>query len=84
MFGTRPRSRGVRPGLWGAVSQQITVLRRAGYLAERREGTTRYYRASKDALSKGKAIARFLVTYIGGGMSHDPELLAQAKVTFIA
>jgi len=35
---------------WGAVSQHITVLRRAGYLAERREGTTRYYRANKDAL----------------------------------
>jgi DNA-binding transcriptional ArsR family regulator len=35
---------------WGAVSQHITVLRQAGYLAERREGTTRYYRANKDAL----------------------------------
>lgn len=35
---------------WGAVSQHITVLRKAGYLTERRAGTTRYYRANKEAL----------------------------------
>jgi DNA-binding transcriptional ArsR family regulator len=35
---------------WGAVSQHLTVLRKAGYLTERRDGTTRYYRANKDAL----------------------------------
>jgi DNA-binding transcriptional ArsR family regulator len=35
---------------WGAISQHITVLRQAGYLSERREGTTRYYRANKEAL----------------------------------
>jgi DNA-binding transcriptional ArsR family regulator len=35
---------------WGAVSQHLTVLRKAGYLTERREGTTRYYRADKQAL----------------------------------
>ena len=35
---------------WGAVSQHITVLRNAGYLTERRAGTTRYYRANKEAL----------------------------------
>jgi hypothetical protein len=29
-------------------------------------------------------MARFLVTYIGGGMSHDPELMAQAKAAFMA
>jgi DNA-binding transcriptional ArsR family regulator len=35
---------------WGAVSQHITVLRNAGYLTERRAGTTRYYRANKEVL----------------------------------
>jgi len=35
---------------WGAVSQHITVLRNAGFLIERRQGTTRFYRADKDAL----------------------------------
>ena len=29
-------------------------------------------------------MARFLVTYIGGGMPHDPELMAQAQAAFMA
>jgi hypothetical protein len=29
-------------------------------------------------------MARFLVTYMGGGMPHDPELMAQAKAAFLA
>ena len=35
---------------WGAVSQHLTVLRKAGYLVERRQGTSRYYQADKEAL----------------------------------
>lgn len=35
---------------WGAVSQHITLLRKAGYLSERRDGTTRYYRANQESL----------------------------------
>ena len=35
---------------WSAVSQQITILRTAGLLIERREGTSRIYRADQAAL----------------------------------
>jgi hypothetical protein len=28
-------------------------------------------------------MARFLITYIGGGMPHDPELIAQARAAFM-
>jgi DNA-binding transcriptional ArsR family regulator len=41
---------------WGAVSQHITVLRKAGYVTERRAGTTRYYRADKEALGALRAV----------------------------
>jgi hypothetical protein len=27
-------------------------------------------------------MSKFLVTYIGGGMPHEPELMAQAKAAF--
>src|SRR5215469_16091527 len=27
-------------------------------------------------------MAKFLVTYVGGGMPHDPELMAQARAAF--
>jgi DNA-binding transcriptional ArsR family regulator len=41
---------------WGAVSQHITVLRNAGFLLERRQGTSRLYRADKDALGALRAV----------------------------
>lgn len=41
---------------WGAVSQHITVLRKAGFLLERRQGTSRLYRADKDALGALRAV----------------------------
>jgi hypothetical protein len=28
------------------------------------------------------AVPKFLVTYVGGGMPHDPELMAQARAAF--
>ena len=38
------------PVSWSAVSQNLGVLRRAGVLCERREGTHRLYRANRAAL----------------------------------
>jgi DNA-binding transcriptional ArsR family regulator len=35
---------------WSAVSQHLRVLKTAGFVAERREGTSRIYRADKAAL----------------------------------
>ena len=35
---------------WSAVSQHLRVLKDAGYVVERREGTSRIYRADKAAL----------------------------------
>jgi len=38
------------PVSWPAISQNLGVLRRAGLIAERREGTHRLYRADRVAL----------------------------------
>jgi DNA-binding transcriptional ArsR family regulator len=38
------------PVSWSAVSQNLGVLRRAGVVTERRDGTRRLYRADRDAL----------------------------------
>ena len=35
---------------WSAISQHLTVLRGAGFLDERREGTSRFYRTNQEAL----------------------------------
>ncbi|MEP6666097.1 MAG: metalloregulator ArsR/SmtB family transcription factor [Nocardioidaceae bacterium] len=35
---------------WGAISQHLTVLRTAGFIVERRQGNSRFYRADKAAL----------------------------------
>ena len=35
---------------WGAVSQHLTVLKQAGLITERRDGTRRLYRARADGL----------------------------------
>ena len=35
---------------WSAVSQHLRVLKEAGFVTERRQGTSRLYRADKDAL----------------------------------
>ena len=35
---------------WPAVSQHLRVLKEAGFVTERRQGTSRLYRADKDAL----------------------------------
>lgn len=41
---------------WSAVSQHLTVLRRAGFVAERRAGTSRFYRADQEALGPLRAV----------------------------
>src|SRR6266545_5050806 len=38
------------PISWPAVSQNLGVLRRAGVVSERRDGTRRLYRADREAL----------------------------------
>ena len=41
---------------WSAVSQHLRVLKEAGFVVERRRGTSRIYRADKDALGPLRAI----------------------------
>jgi DNA-binding transcriptional ArsR family regulator len=41
---------------WSAISQHLTVLKTAGFLVERREGTSRIYRADKAALGSLRAV----------------------------
>ena len=43
---------------WPAVSQNLGVLRRAGLVTERREGTRRFYRAQPTALGPLEAALR--------------------------
>ena len=40
---------------WSAVSQHLSVLKSAGFVAERREGTSRIYRADQQALGDRKS-----------------------------
>ena len=40
---------------WPAVSQQLRVLRQAGLVSERREGTKRFYRARPEGLGEVRA-----------------------------
>ena len=41
---------------WSAISQHLTVLKDAGFIVERREGTKRIYRADKVALGSLRAV----------------------------
>jgi DNA-binding transcriptional ArsR family regulator len=43
------------PVTWPAVSQHLRVLKAAGLLSERREGTRRYYRARPEGLADVRA-----------------------------
>ena len=40
---------------WSAVSQHLRVLKEAGFVVERRQGTSRLYRADKAALGSLRA-----------------------------
>jgi len=41
---------------WSAISQHLTILRAAGFLDERREGTSRIYRTNQSALGPLRAV----------------------------
>jgi DNA-binding transcriptional ArsR family regulator len=41
---------------WSAVSQHLRVLKTAGFVLERREGTSRIYRADQAALGSLRAV----------------------------
>ncbi|MDQ1661375.1 MAG: hypothetical protein QOJ68_1355 [Blastococcus sp.] len=41
---------------WPAISQHLTVLRTAGFVTERRVGTSRIYRADQAALGSLRAV----------------------------
>ena len=41
---------------WPAISQHLRVLREAGYVTQRREATTLYYRANPNALGELRGI----------------------------
>lgn len=41
---------------WSAISQHLNVLKAAGFVTERREGTSRRYRADKVALGPLRAV----------------------------
>ena len=43
---------------WSAVSQNLRVLRNAGLVRERRDGTRRFYRAEPEALGSLEAVLR--------------------------
>lgn len=41
---------------WSAISQHLTVLKTAGFVVERREGRSRFYRADQAALGSLRSI----------------------------
>jgi DNA-binding transcriptional ArsR family regulator len=41
---------------WSAISQHLTVLKTAGFVVERREGRSRFYRADQAALGSLRAV----------------------------
>jgi DNA-binding transcriptional ArsR family regulator len=43
------------PVTWPAVSQHLRVLKNAGLISERRDGTRRYYRARPEGLDEVRA-----------------------------
>ena len=47
---------------WPAVSQNLRLLKNAGLITERRQGTHRYYRADRRALGPLEAVLRQMWT----------------------
>lgn len=56
---------------WSAISQHLTVLKEAGFLIERRQGTSRIYRADKAALGSLRA---FVEDHWRGGLGRIKDL----------
>ncbi|HEY0248402.1 MAG TPA: metalloregulator ArsR/SmtB family transcription factor [Gryllotalpicola sp.] len=59
-----------------AVSQHLTVLKEAGVIAERREGTRRMYRARPQGLA---ALRSLLAEFPERGASGDPDARTTAS-----
>ena len=59
-----------------AVSQHLTVLKGAGLLAERREGTRRLYRVRPEGLAE---LRSFLDEFWGGGLDRLKAAAEQAQ-----
>ncbi len=60
---------------WSAISQQLTILRTAGFLDERREGTSRIYRANQAALGP----LRSVIEAHWRESLHEVKVLAEAE-----
>jgi DNA-binding transcriptional ArsR family regulator len=56
---------------WSAVSQHLRVLKDAGFVIERRDGTSRIYRADKAALGSLRSVVE---DYWRRGLSQIKEL----------
>ncbi|MFL6161078.1 MAG: ArsR/SmtB family transcription factor [Jatrophihabitantaceae bacterium] len=41
---------------WSAISQHLTILRAAGFVAERRVGNSRFYRSNQEALGPLRSV----------------------------
>ena len=60
---------------WSAISQHLTILRAAGFLDERREGTSRIYRTNQSALGP----LRTVIEAHWRQSLHDVKTLAEAE-----
>lgn len=60
---------------WSAISQHLTVLKTAGFVVERREGRSRFYRADQAALGSLRAVVE---EHWRGGL-HRLKDLAEAE-----
>ena len=60
---------------WSAISQHLTVLRTAGFVRERRNGTSRIYRADPEALGSLRAVVE---EHWGGSLARL-QALAEAE-----
>ena len=56
---------------WSAISQHLTVLKTAGFVIERRNGRSRFYRADKAALGSLRAVVE---EHWRGGLNRLKEL----------
>ena len=56
---------------WSAISQHLTVLKTAGFVVERRNGRSRFYRADKAALGSLRAVVE---EHWRGGLNRLKEL----------
>lgn len=54
------------------LSQQLAVLRRAGLVAARREGSTVYYRLTSPQVAELLAVARTILTTVLAGQAELP------------